>query len=315
MNRDDELQRFKTDINLISYCAGCGFEIDKAESSRTSTIMRRGGEKIGVAVDTDGHWVYSDLRNEGRGGSIIDFVQHTQGLNLGQVRKELRGAAGLIEQIPIAQRQPKPQPSSYSRQAVQHAFIKTRPTNGIHEYLHERGIEPETLRDPRFSTMVKVDPRGNSIFPHFDEAGLSGYEIRGQDFKGFSKHGEKTIWHSANLDEATEVVFVEGAINALSHAQLHPNPAAAYVSIGGQMSEHQRQLVAAVMRDAAQRGAALVMATDADEAGEKHAQALKALAPGAASLYRDRPAPGLDWNDQVKQQTRQQLEQQQAPRM
>ena len=27
MNRDDELQRFKTDIDLISYCAGCGFEI------------------------------------------------------------------------------------------------------------------------------------------------------------------------------------------------------------------------------------------------------------------------------------------------
>jgi DNA primase len=153
--------------------------------------------------------------------------------------------------------------------------------------------------------MVKVDPRGNAIFPHFDDMGLSGYEIRGQDFKGFSKHGEKTLWHSANLDEAREVIFVEGAINALSHAQLYPNAEAAYVSIGGQMSETQRQLVARVMRDAASQGAVIVLATDGDNAGEAHAQALKALAPAGAHIERDRPVPGLDWNDQAKQQLEQ----------
>jgi len=300
VQRDDELARFKTDINLVAYCAGCGFELDEAESSGTSTIMRRGREKIGVAVDTDGHWIYSDLRNEGRGGSIIDFVQHTQNLNLGQVRKELRGAAGHIAQIPIAQRPRKPQRSSHSRQAVMHAYIKARSTGGTHDYLqNDRGIESSTLEDPRFSPMVKVDPRGNAIFPHYDEQGLSGYEIRGQDFKGFSKHGEKTIWHSANLEDAHEVIFVEGAINALSHAQLHPNPQAAYVSIGGQMSQQQKQLVAKVMRDAAGRGAVIVLATDADDAGEAHAQALKALAPAGAKIERDRPQHGMDWNEQT----------------
>jgi len=300
MNRDDELARFKTDINLIQYCAGCGYELDKTESSRTSTIMRRGGEKIGVAVDTDGHWVYSDLRNEGRGGSIIDFVQHTQGLNLGQVRKELRGAAGHIAQIPIAQRPRRPEPSSHSRQAVQHAYIKAKPTHGTHDYLeNERGIQPEILLDPRFATMVKTDDRGNAIFPHYDDKGLSGYEIRGHDYKGFSKGGEKTIWHSTNLDTAKEVIFVEGAINALSYAQLHPTPDYAYVSIGGQMSDKQKQLVAGVMRDATSRGATLVFATDNDEAGEKHAQALKALAPPGAKIERDRPQPGMDWNEQA----------------
>lgn len=312
VNRDDELQRFKTDIDLIQYCAGCGYEVDRAESSRTSTIMRRGTEKIGVAVDTDGHWVYSDLRDEGKGGSIIDFVQDTQGLNLGQVRKELRSAAGHIAQIPIANRPRKPEPSSHSRQAVQHAYIKARPTGGRHDYLEERGIEPATLTDPRFAVMVKADDRGNAIFPHYDLMGLSGYEIRGQDFKGFSRHGEKTIWHSANLESAKEVIFVEGAINALSHAQLYPNPQAGYVSIGGQMSQQQRQLIAQLMRDAAGRGAVLVFATDNDEAGEKHAQALKALAPAAAVLERDRPGQGMDWNEQFIAAQEQEQEQEEA---
>lgn len=312
MNRDDELQRFKTDIDLISYCAGCGFEIDQTESSRTSTIMRRGGEKIGVAIDTDGHWVYSDLRNDGKGGSIIDFVQHTKKLNLGQVRKELRSAAGIINEIPIAQRPKRPERSTASRQAVQHAYLKTQVTNGWHAYLQNvRGIDSQILNDPRFNGMVKIDARGNAIFPHYDEKGLSGYEIRGRDFKGFSKHGEKSIWCSANVRTAKEVIFVEGAINALSHAQLNPNLNAAYISIGGQMSPHQKELVAYAMARVHERGAAIVLATDADEAGEKHAQALRELAPAGASLYRDVPAVGLDWNEQLVQQLVQQQHQEQ----
>lgn len=315
MQRANELARFKTDIDLVAYCAGCGYEIDKVESSRTSTIMRMSGAKIGVAVDTDGYWVYSDLRNEGKGGSIIDFVQHTQGLNLGQVRKELRGAAGRIAQIPIAQRPRKPEPSSRSQQAVQHAYINTLPTNGRHDYLeNERGIDSATLQDPRFALMVKVDPQGNAIFPHFDDTGLSGYEIRGQDFKGFSESGEKTIWHSANLETAREVIFVKGAINALSYAQLYPNAEAAYVSIGGQMSQQQRQLVAQVMREAVQREAVIVFATDGDEAGEEHAQELKVMAPAGAHIERDRPQQGMDWNDQLRWEFEQET-QREYPRM
>lgn len=312
-NRDDELQRFKTDIDLISYCAGCGFEIDLSESSRTSTIMRRGpqktGEKIGVAIDTDGHWVYSDLRN-GKGGSIIDFVQHTQNLNLGQVRKELRSAAGIINEIPVAERPKKPERSTANRQTVFHAYIKTRPLNGRHDYLqNERGIDADILRDLRFDKMIKVDDRGNAIFPHFDEKGLSGYEIRGHGYKGFSKNGEKSIWCSANVRTAKEVIFVEGAINALSHAQLNRNPDAAYVSIGGQMSDSQKEIVAYAMSRAHERGAALVLATDADDAGEKHAQALRSLAPEAATLYRESPQADSDWNEQLVQQLLQHQEQ------
>lgn len=310
MNRDDELQRFKTDIDLISYCAGCGFEIDQTESSRTSTIMRRGGEKIGVAVDVDGHWVYSDLRNDGKGGSIIDFVQHTQKLNLGQVRKELRSAAGIINDIPIAQRPKRPERSTASRQAVQHAYLKTHVTNGRHAYLQNvRGIDSDILKDPRFNGMIKIDDRGNAIFPHYDEKGISGYEIRGQDFKGFSKHGEKSIWCSVNVKTAQEVIFVEGAINALSHAQLNPNLNAAYISIGGQMSPHQKELVAYAMARVHERGAALVLATDADAAGEAHAQALRDLAPAGAQLFRDTPTLGQDWNEQLVQQLVQHQEQ------
>jgi hypothetical protein len=39
---DEELQRFKRDIGLHEYAASLGYELDKAESSRRETVMRRG---------------------------------------------------------------------------------------------------------------------------------------------------------------------------------------------------------------------------------------------------------------------------------
>ena len=90
-NRVDELERFKSRINLTEYMAAQGYQLDKTESSRHSVVMRSlGDDKLIVAKGQDGHWVYFSVRDEADNGSIIDFVQRRQGLNLGQVRRELR---------------------------------------------------------------------------------------------------------------------------------------------------------------------------------------------------------------------------------
>jgi hypothetical protein len=36
---------------------------------------------------------------------------------------------------------------------------------------------------------VRIDSRGNAVFPHFDGAGLCGYEIKNQRFTGFAAGG------------------------------------------------------------------------------------------------------------------------------
>lgn len=108
MQRADELERFKSQINLAEYAQAQGYEIDRKESSRASTVMRSGGDKIIVATDTDGHGIYFSVRDDADHGSIIDFVQKRQGLNLGQVRKELRPWIGdRPEQRQRVQRKPE----------------------------------------------------------------------------------------------------------------------------------------------------------------------------------------------------------------
>ena len=310
MQREDELTRFKTDINLVEYVASKGYQVIKGESSKASTVMVDGqGDKLIIATAEDGHGIYFSVRDDADNGSIIDFVQRRQGLNLGQVRKELRPWIGEYGQAavpvhaarkPEAARAPKPVPTSRDRQQVLAVWSKMEPA-GEHRYLiDERKLSPEVLADPRFAGQVRIDGKGNAVFPHYDRDGITGYELKNAGFTGFAKGGEKGLWYSSNLGHAGRVVVVESAIDAMSHAQINGDQEAAYISVGGSMSDKQRELLAGALAKVHQRGAAGVRATDADEPGKKLADQVQALAPAGALIEREEPEHGNDWNDAVK---------------
>jgi hypothetical protein len=174
------------------------------------------------------------------------------------------------------------------------AQMQFQPERG-HPYLLSRGISADTLADPRFAGMIRQDQRGNAVFPHYDSQGLSGYELKNEGFTGFSRGGEKRVWYSANLGTAERVVVVESAIDALSHAELTGDKQAAYVSIGGQPSPEQWEVLGAALANKEKQGAALVIGTDADAAGDTLAKQVAELAPGAE---RQRPT-SKDWSDQL----------------
>jgi 5S rRNA maturation endonuclease (ribonuclease M5) len=302
----DELSLFKTQINLVEYAESVGYEIDARESSKSSSILRRDDDKIIVATDADGHGVYFSVRDDSDHGSIIDFVQKRTGLNLGQVRKALRPWVGgspvtYTPKAPAPQRS-KPAPTGADRRQVLAVWSKMQPTNGNHAYLTiEREIEPAIQADPRFVGMVRKDARGNAAFPHYDESGITGYELKNQAFTGFAAGGEKSLWHSSNVHTAPRLVIVESAIDALSHAELMHDTDAAYISVGGSMSDKQRDLLAQAIKNLQARGGKLIVATDSDPAGETLAQQIAALVPGISA---QRQAPTRkDWNDDLKEKS------------
>lgn len=299
MNRDDELASFKTAINIVDYAQSLGYQTVPKESSRSSTVMVRDGDKIIVATDQDGHGIFFSVRDDADNGTIIDFVQRRQGLNLGQVRKALRPwIGGTQEYVPLTPAR-KPDPSTADRRQVLATWSKMQPCAGHHAYLEQRGISPRMLADPRFAAQVRIDQRGNAAFPHYDASGLAGYELKNDGFTGFSSGGTKAVWHSGNLMHAARVVIVESAIDALSHAQMTGDTGAAYISTGGAMSGHQRDLVRSALAKVSARGAEIVLATDNDEAGRTLAGQLRELAPEAAAIYVQVPG-GKDWNDDLQ---------------
>lgn len=306
IHRDQEIARFKSEINLVEYAEANGYVKDKKESSVSSATMRRGDEKIVVATDKDGHGIYFNVRDSDDHGSIIDFVQHRDQLNLGQVRRQLRpwigeGKDKTVHRKPLDERPPKPQPTSVDLQNVLLLYQQMRPAAGKHPYLETaRMLSESTLSDPRFIDRLRIDARGNAVFPHYNAGGLSGYELKNAGFTGFSSGGMKGLWTSSNVGRAKNIVIVESAIDALSHAQLFNDLDTAYVSIGGNPSNEQTELIGRFLAKAHARGASVIIGTDPDEGGDKLADTLRALAPPGMVLTRDEAQiRGEDWNDQL----------------
>ncbi len=298
-NRLDELEQFKTQISLPSYMAQQGYELSRHESSRASVVMRKENEKLVITTDQDGHGVYFNVHDANDNGSIIDFVQRRQHLNLGQVRKELRPQIGReIENKTYY----KPQSSTKNLQKISYDLAGMESTT-THPYLESRGISSAIMGEDRFHGTIRIDGRGNAVFPHYDRAGLVGFEAKNSGFTGFSKGGEKGLWHTNNLTKAREIIIVESAIDALSHAERYQDEGkAAYVSIGGQLSDKQLESLQSLLESSARRQQVVTLGTDNDKAGNILAEKIRAMAPEELETRREFPDHGKDWNEDLQEQ-------------
>jgi hypothetical protein len=125
----------------------------------------------------------------------------------------------------------------------------------------------------RFAGRIRIDDKGNAVFPHFDEKGLSGYELKNVGFTGFASGGSKALWLShARLDDH-RLVITESAIDALSHAVLFPDNRARYASIGGKPNPQQPELIRSAA--AMPRDSEIVSAMDNDADGAKLADVVR----------------------------------------
>ena len=91
--RRDQLERFKTDINLVAFAMAHGYEKIRAASSRNSIALKNPGtgDKIIVARNSNGHWIYFSVHH-GHSGTIVDFTQAVvlgAQNSMGHVRQEL----------------------------------------------------------------------------------------------------------------------------------------------------------------------------------------------------------------------------------
>ncbi|MGB5830553.1 MAG: DUF3991 and TOPRIM domain-containing protein [Thiohalocapsa sp.] len=301
----DELERFKTAINLTEYAASQGYQIDKRASSRNSVVMRHPvGDKVVIARGEDQHWIYFSVRDDADNGSIIDFIQHRCRSSLGDVRRELRPW--------ICGATPKIQPELYVREVV----LVSRNRAGViralagmrpvirHSYLEgERCIPGSLLAHPRFKDRVLVDARSNIVFPHYDRDGLCGYEIKNRGFTGFAPGGEKGLWVSGVQRADAVLVIAESALDALSYAALRPDANTRYASVGGKLNPTQPALIRSAI-ERLQPGAVLRIATDNDKDGALLGAEIAQLA--AESVRADLtgefavPVDAKDWNDVLR---------------
>ena len=298
---DPEFESFKTAIDLRAYAASQGYVLDPKESWGGSAVMRHaGGDKVIIKRDADGHYVYFSVRDDADHGTIIDFAQSRLHLNFGVLRKELRPWVGRqAETLPY----PPLTPTAKDRMRVETAYARMQDASG-HPYLeNERAIPAALLQRGRFAGRLRMDARGNAIFPHFDRKGICGFEIKNRGFTGFATGGSKGLWLSEETPDDNRLVFCESAIDALSYAVLFPDDRTRYASIGGQLSPQQRELMRAAAAGMP-RGTKIIAATDADAPGGKLADDIREAVglTGRDDLIfvLHQPEGFKDWNDQLR---------------
>jgi len=301
MGADNELEVFKREIDLRQFAVSLGYRIDRCESWRGSTVLRSGGDKIVVKRNGTGHYVFFSVRDDRDNGTVIDFLQRRQNLSLGAVRQILRPWIGRPSILPQF---PKLEPTSPDRMHVESEYRRMSEAPG-HPYLEKRCLPGILLSSPRFAGRVRIDHRGNAVSPHFDVAGLCGYEIKNRGFTGFAARGKKGLWFSRTGPSDRRLVLAESAIDALSHAVLFPDieDRTRYASLGGKPNAEQPGLVEATIARLPE-GAEIVAAFDADEAGRALVNVIGVAVENVASrtgrtltfLVHLPPQDREDWN-------------------
>lgn len=297
-----ELERFKRDIDLTAFAASKGYRIDPRESSASSRVLRHdgSGDKLIVGKAADGHWQYFSVRDRDDNGTIVDFVQRRERKSLGEIRRELRQWTHTPQPEAPAATRPV-QPVIRDRNAVAAELTRSRLLES-HPYLESRGLVRATLGSPRFRGTWRMDSsrHGNVIFPHHDERGLSGFEVKNHGFTGFAKGGDKGIWSSKVSPGDQRLVIAESAIDALSYHQVNPHPKTRYISFAGALNAHQPGLIESSI-SWMPAGSTVVAATDKDAAGEAFAKSISELCAKHSHVTYERHAPrlGKDWNDHL----------------
>lgn len=305
----EELDQMKL-VDLRVIAAELGFEINTRRSSRGSVCMDHpSGDRILVGRATDGHYVWCAVRGRGS-GSAIDLWQQHRGGSLGDVRRALRaflggGAPPPPHAAPGHGVLPALRPIERDILGVCARYAAFAPLGPYHPYLcGERAVPREILSDPKFAERLKIDERGNAVFPHYDGSGLCGWEARNHGFVSFSKGGRKAIWCSVPAADDHRLVIAESGIDALSYAAIAGHHGSRFLSFSGGLNNTQPSLLQNAMRRM-RPGSMVVAAVDNDDAGDGYVSVLETLFNDLGrddlAFQVDRPAvAGFDWNDTLK---------------
>ena len=299
MSQKLDYSRFKREINLTRYAAHIGYEIDPKKSTRSSVVMRSAADK--VIISRRGNiWIYFSVTDERDNGTIINFIENRTGKSISEIGQELQKWIGEGACMPEAKNYVREiEEQAFDPERVRKIFSRCTPAKR-HPYLESRGINPAVLQSERFSECIFSDRYGNAAFPHFDDQGVCGLELKNTDKSLFVRGSRKTLWRSKSRAGDETLVISEAVIDALSHYVLFPSGEASYAATGGGMSPEQAEILIALLRQSAALKR-ITLITDNDEGGDRLAEKLSETITKsrfAGKVIRHSPETrGLDWND------------------
>ena len=307
MTPDTELDLFRSSVNCAAVLENLGrpWKLDLRESTRRALKYRRDeGEVLIVTREGRGWW---DPQSTAK-GDVFGLVQHLDpSLNFGHVRQVLRRLVGIAPRYTPAERCRGGEGGTRSVARRWAARPHLRPGCGAWTYLvEERRLPRAVLELAAQQDALRDGAYGSAWFAHRAGSRVTHVEIRGPDFKGSLRGGDKTLFGlKPGKGQAPRLVITEAPIDALSVAVLEGlRSDTLYVATGGGMGPGTLDaLTDACSGLSAIPRAQLESAVDANRAGDRYAERHAEIARAADIPFRRlRPPEGLDWNDVLKRE-------------
>ncbi len=304
-----ELEDLRDRVSCGVVLEQSGFAVDVKESTRKAVKYRRGVEIIIVIHDGRG---WFDPLSDAK-GDVFSLVEHLDRVPFVEALDRIASLVGFVSKEPVCTR---PTRDSTPPSSIPERWEKRRkPWRGsmTWRYLRDDRSLPETIiRDAIRHNVLREGPHGSMWAAHVDaDGGVTGWEERGPDWRGFSTGGAKVLFRLGSLD-ALRLCVTEAAIDAMSLAAFEGSrEGSLYLSTGGGWSPATE---AAVRVLAARPGAELVAATDANAQGETFAVRLRDIAEDAGCNWFRLTPPAEDWNDALRERRGQEKEKRESRR-
>jgi hypothetical protein len=291
---DQELDELRDRVDCRAVLERAGWAFDAAESTANAAKFREGSNIVIVTHDGRG---WFDPLNDAR-GDVIALAQHVWGGSIGHARKALRPIAGITPTLTPAFKDRKPPaPLDATR-----AWSKARPvapgSQGWRYLTETRALPAPTLARATSAGLLREGVFGTVWFLHRGvDAKASGWEMRGPQYKGFAKGGDKKLFWIGEPATALRFVVAESAIDALSLATLEDWPDdTLYLSTGGGFGPLTADLLRALLRPRV----TIAAATDRGQGGDLLADRLHDLADDAGAGFERLRPEAKDWNEALQ---------------
>ncbi len=291
-----ELNKFKTNINLAEFSSTFGYTRDKITSSTNAPVMvHEDGDKIIIAKDkSDSHYVYFNPQNDRDKGTIIDFMRNRTNETLRDIKKRCRAW--------LHNPQPKESiivaPSTKDARSVMRIWdsIDTNPI------CIDKKWGLKKLDGLIKSPHVKFGKDGYFYFSMNDVNGLCGIEKwKEGEPKHIIKGSVKGVFTYGNIKDAEQIVIFTSPVAMQSYLELNHLVNTFCICTMGSIGESTEESLEAIFE---QSTSPIVIAVDNDEDGDKIANKIKEIVMkldgDLEGVREDRPKQrGQDWNDVI----------------
>lgn len=305
-----ELNSFKTNINLAEFATAFGYYKDKEKSSLNAPVMRHeNGDKVVIGKDkADGHYIYFNPNNDSDNGTIIDFVKNRTSETLGHIRKRLRAwlhNPQPQENIPV---------KTSTKNALRIANIWSKIKEKKAPLDRHWGVSSMMLKRLQGMRNVKRGDDNSYYFALSNTSGICGIERRtGAGEKHIISGSEKGIFIEGKLKKAKEIIIFESPVDMISYIELNRQKRTAdryYACTMGSIGDSIENSLKTIF--SYNKEAKVIVAVDNDAGGDKIAKKIATILKNIdGSLDRaERQKPTMkDWNDDLRERKEQSIEQ------